>query len=83
MLFNFITPSGTPWAVTVVFAILVILHLGLLRISPQHRYIVQTSILLFSSLSFVVICVTLIWDVIDFYFDFQFFHFEFHFVSFK
>ena len=31
------------------FAILAILHLGLLRISPQHRYIVQTSLPSFSS----------------------------------
>ena len=30
-------------------AILAILYLGLLRISPQHRYIMQTSILPFSS----------------------------------
>ena len=41
LVFLFVCPS--------VFAILAILHLGLLRISAQHRYIVQTSNPLFSS----------------------------------
>ena len=38
-----------PWIPWIVLVILVILHLCVLTISPQHRYIMQTSLPLFSS----------------------------------
>ena len=60
---NCTPPSLFSWAFSQILAILAILHLGLLRISPQHRYIVQTSIPSFSSFFPLLLNVFSKWNI--------------------